>query len=76
MILTIIVEKTDDGFEADIASIKGCDAWAPSEEEALEKVTSSVKYYLSLPENTKFKLDKTKDNFRVKVYKLIFDKLS
>ena len=74
MILTIIVEKTDDGFEADIPTIKGCDAWAPSEDEALEKIVESVKYYLMLPDNTAFKLDKTKDNFRVKVYKLVFDK--
>lgn len=74
MILTIIVEKTDDGFEADIESIKGCDAWAPTEDEALEQISAKVKYYLNLPDNVKFKLDKTKDNFRVKVYKLIFNK--
>ncbi len=75
MILTIIVKKTDDGFEAEVPTVKGCDAWDPSEDGVLEKIMEILRYYLKLPDNTKFKLDKTKDDFIIKKYKIGFDKL-
>ncbi len=75
MILSIEVKKTDDGFEADIPTVRGCEAWAPSEDEVLEKIIETLRYYLKLPDDTKFKLDKTKDDFTFKKYKIGFDKL-
>ncbi len=74
MILTILVAKTDDGFEAHVPTIKGCDTWAHTEEEVMEKITETISYYLKLPAETRFKLDKTKDDFVNKTYKLGFEK--
>jgi predicted RNase H-like HicB family nuclease len=74
LILNIHITKTDDGFDAHVPCIKGCESWAASEDEALERILENVRYYLKLPKTTIVKVDKTKDNFRDKVYKLVFDK--
>lgn len=74
MILNIHINKTDDGFDALVPSIKGCESWGASEEEALEKILENVRYYLKLPKTAMVKVDKAKDNFHEKIYKLVFDK--
>ncbi len=38
MILDLIVKKTDDGFTAEIPSLKGCESWAHNEEQVLDKI--------------------------------------
>ena len=74
MILDIHVIKGDDGFTAEIPSIHGCELWAPTEDEVLDKIVELAKYYLKLEGTEKMKIDKARDNFTEKVYKLIFTK--
>lgn len=74
MILNLFVTKTDDGFTATIPSLCGCDTWAHTEEEVLAKSVELARFYLRLPDHKPLKVDKAKDNFKQKTYKLIFDK--
>lgn len=74
MILDIVVTKTNDGFTAEVPSIKGCECWAPNEDEVLEKIVELSKYYLKLRKNDKVNLDKARGNFDKKIYKLVFNK--
>ena len=75
MILDIIVKKSDDGFTAEIPSLKGCESWASDEDTVLEKIIDLASYYLHLKKD-KFKLDKARKNPNGSVYKLIFQKAS
>ena len=45
MILDVIVRKTDDGFTAEIPSIKGCESWAHDEETVLNKILEIASFY-------------------------------
>lgn len=74
MILDIVLNKTADGFTAEIPSLKGCETWAADEEEVLNKITELARYYLKLNDSTKLQLDKARGNFHKSVYKLIFNK--
>ncbi len=74
MILDVIVNKTADGFTAEIPSLKGCETWAADEDEVLNKVIELVKFYLKLTDSTPLQLDKARGNFHKSVYKLVFNK--
>lgn len=74
MYLDIIVLRSDDGFTAEVPSLKGCETWAAKEEEVLEKIVLLAKYYLKLNDSTPLTLDKARGNFNKKIYKLIFSK--
>lgn len=74
MILDIIVHKTDDGFTAEMPTLKGLDVWASSEDEVLDKAIEMAKYYCKIDENSKLKVDKARGNFNQKVYKLVFNR--
>ena len=41
MILDLIVTKTNDGYTAEIPSLKGCESWAHQEDEVIEKANNS-----------------------------------
>jgi predicted RNase H-like HicB family nuclease len=73
MILDVIVKKSDDGFTAEIPSIKGCESWAHDEETVLDKIIELASFYLKTKTN-KFKLDKARVKSNISVYKLVFDK--
>ena len=73
MILDVIVIKSDDGFTAEIPSIKGCESWAHDEETVLDKIIELASFYLQTKSN-KFKLDKARVKANISVYKLVFDK--
>jgi predicted RNase H-like HicB family nuclease len=73
MILDIIVYKTDDGFNAEVPSLKGCETWAHDEDTVLSKITDLVAYYLKTDQKL-FKLDKARGSRTKTVYKLIFNK--
>ncbi|MCE1190322.1 MAG: hypothetical protein LWX56_14430 [Ignavibacteria bacterium] len=74
MILDVQVIHTSDGFTAEVTSLRGCESWAASEDEAVEKVVDLARYYLNLPSHRTIRLDKVRDNFKTKQYKMIFDK--
>ena len=74
MILDIIVDKTDDGFTAEVPSLKGCEAWAHDEDTVLSKVIDLAAYYLKIESRDKFKLDKARGSSNRTIYKLVFNK--
>lgn len=73
MILDVIVKKSDDGFTAEIPSIKGCESWAHEEEKVLDNIIELASFYLKT-KNDKFKLDKARVKANISVYKLVFNK--
>jgi predicted RNase H-like HicB family nuclease len=73
MVLDLIVKKRDDGFTAEIPSIKGCESWAHDEESVIENVIELASFYLDIEKN-QFKIDKARKGVKHDVYKLIFTK--
>ena len=73
MVLDIIVKKTDDGYTAEIPTVKGCESWAHNEETVLNKITELASFYLDINKE-KFKLDKSRVHLNTSVYKLVFNK--
>lgn len=75
MILDVIVTKSDDGYTAEIPSLKGCESWAHDEDTVLDKIIELASFYLQTNSN-KSKLDKAQKHFNTSVYKLVFYKAS
>lgn len=73
MVLDLLVTKTDDGYIAEVPSIKGCESWAHSEDEVIEKTIEMLKFYLHSPSNKKFIIDRARRENSLTVYKLVFD---
>ena len=73
MILDVIVNKTDDGYTAEIPSLSGCESWAHDEEAVLSKILELAAFYLKT-DIKKFKLDKARKIKSQSIYKLIFNK--
>ena len=71
MILDIIITKSNDGYTAEIPSIKGCESWAHDEESAIDKITELASFYLNV--NLK-SIDKARVVRNKSVYKLVFNK--
>jgi predicted RNase H-like HicB family nuclease len=73
MILDVIVTKSDDGYTAEIPSLKGCESWAHDEDTVLNKIIEFASFYLQT-KTDKFKLDKARVKANISVYKLVFNK--
>lgn len=73
MILDVIVNKTNDGYTAEIPTINGCESWAHDEDTVLTKILELASFYLKT-DIKKFKLDKAKRLNERSVYKLVFNK--
>ena len=73
MILDVIVNKTNDGYTAEIPSINGCESWAHDEDTVLTKILELASFYLKT-DIKKFKLDKARRLNESSVYKLVFNK--
>ena len=73
MILDVIVNKTNDGYTAEIPSINGCESWAHDEDTVLAKILELASFYLKT-DIKKFKLDKARRLNERSVYKLVFSK--
>ena len=74
MILDLNVTKTDDGFTAEVPSIKGCECWAHEEDEAIDKTIQLLKFYLQSSPNNKILVDRARREHSLTIYKLIIDK--
>lgn len=74
MILDLIVHKSDDGFTAEIPSVKGCESWSHTEEDVLENVVEMFCFYHKISDKSKIKLDKARTGAKKIVYKIIFNK--
>jgi hypothetical protein len=73
MVLDIVVIKTDDGYTAEVPSLKGCECWAHDEETVLSKIIELSAYYLRTDQKS-FKVDKARGSRTKSIYKLVFHK--
>ena len=74
MVLDLVIKKTDDGFTAEVPSLKGCECWAHDEDTVMNKIIDLVAYYLKIDNKEKFKIDKARGSKNKTVYKLVFNK--
>lgn len=74
MVIDLVVTKTDDGFTAEVPSLKECESWAHKEDEAIEKVVDLVRYYANIDSETEIKIDRARRSGKKIIYKLVFDK--
>ncbi|MFZ0453557.1 MAG: hypothetical protein WCE54_22945 [Ignavibacteriaceae bacterium] len=73
MILDIVINKTDDGYTAEIPSLKGCESWAHDEDTAMDKILELASFYLK-SDVKKFKVDRARKIKNKIIYKLVFNK--
>lgn len=73
MVIDLIVTKTNDGFTAEVPSIKGCESWAHDEETVIDKIIELTAFYLKLSVK-EIKLDRARKEKNKIIYKLIFHK--
>ncbi|MCX6150148.1 MAG: hypothetical protein NTX22_06470 [Ignavibacteriales bacterium] len=73
MVLTMVVIKTDDGFSAEVPTIKGCETWAHDEETVIDKMLDLVAFYLKLP-LPHFAIERSRKIDEKIFYKIIFNK--
>jgi len=73
MVIDLIVTKTNDGYTAEVPSLKGCESWAHDEDSVIEKIFELTSYYLHLDVKN-IKLDKARIEENKTIYKLIFHK--
>lgn len=74
MVIDLIVTDTEDGYTAEVPSVKGCESWAHKEDEAIQKALEMTSFYLNLPDINEIKLDKARRKGNQSVYKMIFEK--
>ncbi len=74
MVLDLVIKKTDDGFTAEVPSLKGCECWAHDEDTVMNKIIDLAAYYLKIDNKEKFKIDKARGSKNKTVYKLVFNK--
>jgi len=74
VVLDLIVTKSDDGFTAEVPSIKGCESWAHLEDDAIKKTLEMLNFYLQRDNDLKIKIDLARKEGKVLVYKIFFDK--
>ncbi len=73
MVLTMVVTKTDDGFTAEVPSIKECESWAHDEDVAIDKTLDLVAFFLKLP-LAHFAIERLRKERNKTYYKIIFNK--
>jgi predicted RNase H-like HicB family nuclease len=73
MVIDLIVTKTNDGYIAEVPSLKGCESWAHDEETVLEKIIELTSYYVKLTAK-EIRLDRARKEENKIIYKLIFNK--
>ena len=73
MLIDLIVTKTNDGFIAEVPSLKGCESWAHNEDTVINKIIELTSFYIKLP-GEKIKIDRARKEKNKIIYKLIFDK--
>ena len=74
MVLDLIVTRSDDGVTAEVPSIKGCESWAHIEDDAINKTLELFRFYMQRGNEMKIKVDLSRKEGKVLVYKMIFNK--
>lgn len=73
MVIDLVVTKTNDGYTAEVPSLKGCESWAHDEETVIEKIIELTSYYVKLPVK-EIRIDRARKEENKIIYKLIFNK--
>jgi len=73
MVLTMIVTKTEDGYIAEVPSLKECESWAHDEDVVIDKILDLVAFYLKLP-LAHFAMDLLRKERNKTYYKIVFNK--
>jgi len=71
LVLDLIVNKTDDGFTAEVPSLTGCESWAHTEDEAISKTIEMVMFYTKIQDEKRLKIDKARGTFKRTLYKIV-----
>ncbi len=74
MVIDLVVITEEDGFSAEVPSLKGCESWAHSEDEAITNAVELTRFYANIDADIEIKVDLARRSKKKKVYKLIFDK--
>lgn len=74
MVIDLVITKTDDGYDAEIPSLAGCESWAHKEEDVIEKSLELVRFYLNISDDEEIKVDKAYKREGSEIYKLVFEK--
>lgn len=73
MVIDLIITKTNDGYTAEVPSLKGCESWAHDEDTVITKILELSSFYLQIPVK-EITLDRArKENDKI-IFKLIFNK--
>ncbi len=75
MVIDLVVVIEEDGFSAEVPSLKGCESWAHTEDEAIINAIELTRFYANIDSNIEMKVDLARRSKTKKVYKLIFDKV-
>jgi predicted RNase H-like HicB family nuclease len=73
VIIDLVITKTNDGYTAEVPSIKGCESWAHDEDTVIEKILELSSFYTQIPVK-QMKIDRARKEGNKIIYKLIFDK--
>ena len=73
MVIDLIITKTNDGYTAEVPSIKGCESWAHDEDSVIDKILELTSFYLQLSVK-EIRMDRARKEENKIIYKLIFDK--
>ncbi len=73
MVIDLVITKTNDGYTAEVPSIKGCESWAHDEDTVIDKITELSSFYLQIPAK-QIKIDRARREGNRIIYKLIFNK--
>ena len=71
MHLQVITRKTFEGVDASVPSIRECETWAKTEDEALAKLLERLAFFLNLPTGFKHNLDLARKEEDHTVYTLV-----
>lgn len=73
MVLNMVVTKTDDGFTAEVPSIKGCESWAHDEDTVIDKTLDLVAFYMKL-DHSNFVMERARKSGNKITYTIVFHK--
>lgn len=73
MVIDLVITKTNDGYTAEVPSLKGCESWAHDEDTVIDKIIELTSFYIQLPIK-EIRLDRARKEADKIIYKLIFDK--
>lgn len=74
MVIDLVLTIEEDGYSAEVPSLKGCESWAHSEDEAIANAVELTRYYINIDADIEIKVDLARRSKKKKVYKLIFNK--